>query len=170
MLYIPDFVSQLWRKIRGKAWKDLARDTVAPWRHAVLEVWCKYGVTSRCRCITCQILPGFTSDFSPKLRDKIRNVKPGFEAIFLPFPSQLTTAHWTRVHCTLSYLQPYTSLTLCCWSSFLPHPPPTSLSLSDVQTPSFSAVVTASMAKKKKCSESAAGSLKLGSQFSFIVC
>ena len=29
-LYVPDFVSQLWRKIGGKAWKDLARDTVAP--------------------------------------------------------------------------------------------------------------------------------------------
>jgi len=28
MLYVPDFVSQLWRKIRGKAWKDLTRDTV----------------------------------------------------------------------------------------------------------------------------------------------
>ena len=29
-LYVPDVVSQLWRKIGGKAWKDLARDTVAP--------------------------------------------------------------------------------------------------------------------------------------------
>ena len=29
-LYVPDFVSQLWRKIGGKAWKDLAHDTVAP--------------------------------------------------------------------------------------------------------------------------------------------
>ena len=30
--------------------------------------------------ITCQILPGSPSDFSPKLRDKIRNGEPGFEA------------------------------------------------------------------------------------------
>ena len=27
-----------------------------------------------------EIRPGFTSNFSPKLRDKIRNGKPGFEA------------------------------------------------------------------------------------------
>ena len=79
-LYVPDFVSQLWRKIGGKAWKDLARDTVVPWCHTILEVRCKYGVTSWCHRITCQILPGFTSDFSPKLWDEIRNVKPGFEA------------------------------------------------------------------------------------------
>ena len=30
-LSVPDFVSQLWRKIGGKAWKDFSRDTVAPW-------------------------------------------------------------------------------------------------------------------------------------------
>ena len=29
-LSVPDFVSQLWRKIGGRAWKDFARDTVAP--------------------------------------------------------------------------------------------------------------------------------------------
>ena len=27
---VPDFVSQLWRKIGWKAWEDFARDTVAP--------------------------------------------------------------------------------------------------------------------------------------------
>ena len=29
-LSVPDFVSQLWRKIGGRAWKDFSRDTVAP--------------------------------------------------------------------------------------------------------------------------------------------
>ena len=29
-LSVPDFVSQLWRKIGGKAWTDFSRDMVAP--------------------------------------------------------------------------------------------------------------------------------------------
>ena len=29
-LSVPDFVSQLWRKIGGRAWKDFTHDTVAP--------------------------------------------------------------------------------------------------------------------------------------------
>ena len=29
-LSVPDCVSQLWRKIGGKAWTDFSRDTVAP--------------------------------------------------------------------------------------------------------------------------------------------
>ena len=33
----PDFVSQLWRKIRGKAWTDFSRDTVAPWRQSTIR-------------------------------------------------------------------------------------------------------------------------------------
>ena len=35
---VPDFVSQLWRKIGGRAWKDFSRDTVAPWRSDLPDV------------------------------------------------------------------------------------------------------------------------------------
>ena len=51
-LSVPDFVSQLWRKIFSKAARQ-------------------------------NFLQSCETKFSPKLRDKIRNEKPGFEATFL---------------------------------------------------------------------------------------
>ena len=41
---------------------------------------CPVDLTSWYHRITYETLPGFLSDFSPKLYDKVWNGKPGFEA------------------------------------------------------------------------------------------
>ena len=56
---VPDFVSQLWRKIVGRAWNDFSRDTVAPWhsdlpdvkvtRHMECACYCQRSEGKRCK-------------------------------------------------------------------------------------------------------------------------
>ena len=51
-LSIPNFVSQLWRKIGGKAYKDFSCDVVAPWRHLPSTK-----ATRHTECYSCCVLP-----------------------------------------------------------------------------------------------------------------
>ena len=66
-LSVPYFVSQLWRKIEGKAWKDFSRDMVAPLHQS----------TSR-KGTECSVLPRVWGKEDAKVKTKSKAIElPG---------------------------------------------------------------------------------------------